>query len=72
MYTNISAPQAQVLQSFGSATQLINYSLLDKYHQNLLNHPVDSYLFNGLSYPPFEQLGPNLLKCLSMKCWFVL
>lgn len=47
---------AYLLPSFN----IINHYPLDENYENLLIYPVDSDLYNGYCYPPFEQLGSGL------------
>lgn len=45
-----------VFQRLNGAIQRLNYCPLDKYHQNLMYYPVDSYLTTGWCNLTFEQL----------------
>ena len=52
--------QVPVVQRVDSAIQWINYYPLDNAINFDSTYPLDSDLSNGLCYPPFEQLGPEV------------
>ena len=51
---------APVVWKLDSTIHQINCYPEDKYYDNQLRYPVDSYLSSGKCYPPFEQLGPDV------------